>query len=120
MYNRTLRYPVKILSILAVCLLPFANAQPANPPRRLALLIANGAYKPLPPIPAAAKELALMKSVLADAAFDISSVENTSFKTLADAANKFIDKVQPGDICLLYFSGYAIQAEDNNDFLLPI
>jgi formylglycine-generating enzyme required for sulfatase activity len=86
-------------------------------PRR-ALLIANSSYSNLPHVPAASQELAMMRSALTDAGFELSVIENAGVSEFAAAVQSFYKKVQQGDVCLLYFTGYAIQ-HGGVDFLLP-
>jgi formylglycine-generating enzyme required for sulfatase activity len=60
-----------------------------------------------------------MNSALTDAGFETTALENATVLDFANAVESFLAKVQPDDICLLYFTGYAIQSEDH-DFLLPV
>src|ERR1700676_922377 len=92
---------------------------PAKQPTRRALLIANTTYVNLPPVPAASQELALMKSALDDAGFEVMVVENAAVPDFEKVIPTFVQLVQPGDLCLFYFTGYAIQADDR-DYLLPV
>jgi sulfatase modifying factor 1 len=92
---------------------------PSKPPVRRALLIGNTAYANLPRIPAASQELALIKSALDDAGFEVMLVENAAVPDFERVIPSFVRMVQPGDVCLFYFTGYAIQAEDR-DYLLPV
>ncbi len=96
------------------------KAVPQNPGRRLALVIGNQyANSKLPPLPAAPKEVALIKSSLENAGFKVTSVLDAGLTSLKKDVNSFADQVQPDDICVVYYSGYAAQ-NGEDDFLLPV
>src|SRR5690348_18396255 len=87
---------------------PNAVEQPQH--RRLALLIANSSYSHLPPIPAAMSELDIIKSAVVEAGFATDTIANASVQDFLKGDQEFVARVHPGDVCLLYFSGYAIHA----------
>ncbi len=116
--------PVAIAAFL-LSMVPVAKPQTAqqpdkqSPQRRLALIIGNQNYVKLPAVTAAPKEAVLIRTALEKAGFKVTQADNTKLNDLAQAAQGFTDQVQRGDICVFYFSGHALQNEDN-DFLLPI
>jgi formylglycine-generating enzyme required for sulfatase activity len=87
--------------------------------KRLALIIANSAYQHLDRIPEASSEATLMESALRDIKFDISRVSDMKWPGFQADEAAFLGKVHPGDICVVYFTGYAVQGEDDN-YLLPV
>ena len=90
--------------------------------RKRALLIGNQAYTnaKLPPIPAAAQELDLVKNALKDAGFDVSAAfTDTKKDELPKHMDEFVAKSEPGDICVFYYSGYTAQ-DGSDDLLLPV
>ncbi len=115
-----------LLGLLQVALLASADAQtepslhePAAQSRRIALVISNSSYAHLPHIPGAVAEAKLITSALGAAGFEIISIENASLQAFVDLQKSFFSKLQAKDACLFYFTGYAIQAGDD-DFLLPV
>jgi formylglycine-generating enzyme len=108
---------VAILLALAVS----ALAQPpAAPGRRLALVIANSDYQKLPRLTSPSDEAQLMADVLTAAGFVVRRVTNMRRgECLATTESSFVNEVQPGDAVVFYYSGYAIQGDDDN-YLLPV
>ncbi len=92
----------------------------APEPKRLALLLGNGAYQHLPALADVPVELDEMSAALRNAGFDVSSDRNvTQEKLQTSTVPDFLAKVHPGDVCFFYFSGYAMQAQQDN-YLLPV
>ena len=99
-----------------------AVAQPPAPagPRRMALVIGNWQYLSLPQLPSVRADLTVIAKALRQSGFEVHSVENMTvpeFYTGAEA--EFRDHLKPGDVCFIYYSGYAVQADDDN-YLLPV
>lgn len=90
------------------------------PPARHALLIVNSSYQNLPPQPRDDKTVDDLAAELRRSRFAVNVVRDlTHEKDAQEVTVNFLAQVQPGDVCLVYFSGYAIQAEGRN-YLLPI
>jgi sulfatase modifying factor 1 len=89
-----------------------------KPGRRLALLIGNRGYTKLHPLEAVPKELELVRTALEKAGFQITPVKDVNYDDLTKALDSFVASVQPGDICFVYYSGYAAQDGDD-DYLIP-
>jgi uncharacterized caspase-like protein len=73
---------------------------------RRALIIANTKYKnlPVPPVDnGGAEEL---EEVLSDADFDVRVRQDLDQASITKVLDEFASSVQPGDIVLLYYSGY--------------
>jgi formylglycine-generating enzyme required for sulfatase activity len=105
--------------LVAVCAAGRLRAQ-VEPPKRLALVISNGSYKNLPVVVPADREAALMQEALAQVGFEIQNVRNIPDAVAFVAEErKFLARISPGDICIVYFTGYAIQGQDDN-YLLPV
>jgi formylglycine-generating enzyme required for sulfatase activity len=106
---------------LALVIAAAAQQTPApNPGKRYAFLVGNAAYKLLPALPAALEETKALQAALQQAGFEITRNDNINqpdfFPTLAN----FVNKLRPDDVCFFYFSGYTVQAEDDdNTYLLP-
>ncbi len=117
---------LKSTLICALALALGASAQQAAggsaaPGRRLALLIANGGYGSLPPLPSPARDAEKIAAVLRnDLKFDqvVVQPDVPSAAALNDAIEKFTAGVHRGDTVLFYFSGYGIQVDGDN-YLLP-
>jgi iron(II)-dependent oxidoreductase len=98
------------------------QASPQTPvPRRVALVIGNSAYSTLKPLPYVAQQVFLMTEALRKANFDVHVVENFKWPDYIQEERRFGEQIRPGDICLVYYSGYAMQvAADDDNFLLPV
>src|SRR5712691_8719835 len=107
------------LLVPVLCLAQEAVTTPA--PKRYALVVGNSAYSGLPALPTASAEARLMKSALENAGFAVMLVENATMPDLLarDEAG-FLRAVHPGDVVFFYYSGYAVQGEDEDDYMLPV
>lgn len=102
------------LAILLPCLLPAQN------PQRRALLIGNGAYVHFPPMPGVNAELHVMEEALRQAGFAVTVARDVTLPQFPETTlPAFLAGLQPGDTCLVYYSGYAVQVEGDN-LLLPV
>jgi formylglycine-generating enzyme required for sulfatase activity len=109
-----------LLSLWLLLLAFLLDAQaPVQKPGRHALIIGNARYSSLPPLLVVEQERKLMEAALADAEFDVTIIEDAPLPALFAAIQKFLEAVQPGDICLFYYSGYAVQA-GNDNYILPV
>ena len=106
------------LLLFALAASPQASAPSA--PRRLALVIGNSEYSTLPKLASVAQDLPLITNALTKADFEVFTVKD--FKVPDFYTHEELDfrkRLNDGDICLVYYAGYAIQAGDDN-YLLPV
>jgi sulfatase modifying factor 1 len=109
--------------ILILGMLGWASAQPraSSPGKRWALVIFNSNYKPLPPLPSAAGDAKLMGDVLEKAGFEVHPVKNVTLSDFFAKEEEFLKGAQAGDVCFVYYSGYAVQgALEDDNYLLPV
>ncbi|MDX1981130.1 MAG: caspase family protein, partial [Bryobacteraceae bacterium] len=110
----------RAIAALSLVLLPAIGLRGQDTPRRLALLINNSAYQHLPPLPSAAQDRAVTEEALRATGFDVTVIDNRRLVTLFEELNsRFLSRVRPGDQCVVYFSGYGVQANQDN-FLLAV
>ncbi|MGK4277392.1 caspase family protein, partial [Escherichia coli] len=64
-------------------------------------------------------EVDQVTAALKDANFQITTLRDKSFADLIRELSSFADTVMPGDICFIYYSGYAAQ-EGEDDLLAGI
>jgi Skp family chaperone for outer membrane proteins len=86
--------------------------------RRIALVVANDAYK-LSPLTNAVNDGRAVASSLRNLGFDTTQVLDASVDVLDRSIEAFIAKIQPGDVALFYFSGHGLELRGEN-FLLPV
>jgi hypothetical protein len=111
-----------ILLFFFVTLISTAKAQPAtHTPRKFALLIAVTELKNTPSrsLKGPANDVAHLRDLLVDrfafAPSDILTVEKqaaTKAGLIRAIETQLIEKAQPGDLCLLYYSGHGTQVPD--------
>jgi formylglycine-generating enzyme required for sulfatase activity len=108
--------------IFFVVLSALAQQSPQNPTeKRLALVIGNSDYDSIPPLPSAVKEAESMANALKEAGFDVTTVTNFRMPDfLVSGVRSFLTKLHSGDVVLIYYSGYAVQVVDDDNYLLPV
>ena len=90
----------------------------AQAPRRLALVIGNGAYVD-GPLANAVNDAKDVTSTLKDIGFQVMPVFNADKRTIDKAVEAFSRRLSAGDIGLFYFSGHGIQVDGEN-YIVPI
>jgi formylglycine-generating enzyme len=88
-------------------------------PKRRAMLLINSGYQKMPKLPAGEAAVARLKKALERSNFQVDVVRDLTHEAYAVQEERFLASLQPGETCLFYFAGYAIQAEERN-YLLPV
>lgn len=110
-----------VLVALAPVCAGLAQEPPAKPGARYALVIGNSTYSALSPVTSSTKDAGLMASALADAGFQVTLVYDMRMPDfLPKDQDPFLQKLRPGDTCVFYYSGYAVQVTDDDNYLLPV
>jgi formylglycine-generating enzyme required for sulfatase activity len=105
------------LSVTTLALAAQENAPPA--PRRIALVIGNSNYASLPKLPAVKQSTAVIEAALRGAGFQIFPVDDFRLPEFLSKEREFAATLKTGDICFVYYTGYAVQGESDN-FFLPV
>jgi uncharacterized caspase-like protein len=87
--------------------------------RRLALVIGNKDYQYIRPLRNTLNDAVDMKTALQNLGFEVTMVQNTDYRSLASTINRFVAKLQSGDVALVYYSGHGLSYNGKN-YLLPI
>jgi formylglycine-generating enzyme required for sulfatase activity len=87
-------------------------------PRRVALVIGNGAY-PQSPIASVPGDARAFADVLREGGFDVVYAENARRAEMEAAVGAFAQKLGWGVTAIVYFGGHAIRHQDRN-FLLAV
>jgi len=114
-----------ILSFLAVQAVPYGLAQQPNdarvPTAQVALLIGNASY---PEANETLKHPIRDSHKLADElrrrGFDVALGENLTREGMKAAIETFNAKIKPGSVAVLYFSGYGVQSNNKQTYILPV
>jgi uncharacterized caspase-like protein len=86
--------------------------------RRVALVIGNQAY-PRMALKNAAQDARDVHAVLGEVGFDTDLVIDATKRQMDMAIGRFIDKLQPDDVAVVYYAGHGTQIAGEN-YLLPI
>src|SRR5262245_13405076 len=106
--------PLKFLRLLiALALLSSAAAEPSG--KRRALVIGNSEYHKLTALPSVSQDASSMSQALKDADFEVEVFANLTWSDFFAKEDEFLKKVQAGDICFVYYSGYAVQGDSEDD-----
>jgi len=114
---------MKLFAALLLPLLLCAQENATAPAEhRYALVIGNSQYAvPLPPLPEALVDARLIGAKLTAAGFNVTLVENGVMPDLLiRRESEFLKQLSPGDVVFFYYSGYAVQGEEEDDYLLPV
>ena len=106
-----------LLTSLMMTVTAFAQGTPSEP-RRVALVIGNGAY-PQSPIASTPGDARAFADVLREGGFDVVYAENARRAEMEAAVGTFTQKLGWGVTAVVYFGGHAIRYQDRN-FLLAI
>lgn len=102
---------------IGICLL-FAAPLLSGQTRR-ALVIGNTEYKKLPVAAQAAPSARAFARALAASQFQVAPAFNIEADSLAREISRFLQELQPNDVAVFYFAGYAVQDMGEN-YLLPV
>ena len=112
---------VKLGTLLVAIAVVMAQTPAAKKPVRRALVVTNAKYASLPGLAASAAEGNLVADALSQAGFEITRVTDFAQKDFFGNYEKsFLEKIQPGDTCFFYYSGYAVQVAGDDSYLLPV
>ena len=112
---------------LIVCLLTVATlgAQPrdlayrADNERRVALVVGNNEYAFAPSLGNAVNDAVDLTAALEALGFEVEQVIDADLRTLDQAIDRFVGKLNPGDVALFHFSGHGMEFDGEN-YLIPV
>ncbi|MBB5048326.1 tetratricopeptide (TPR) repeat protein [Rhodopseudomonas rhenobacensis] len=114
-----MRIGLALVAILSLAMSPL-TAWAAEPGARVALVIGNAKYpdsdRPLKEPINDARELG---EELKRAGFDVEVGENLGGEAMRRAFDRLYDRVKPGSVALLFFSGFGIQS-NRQSYLIPV
>jgi hypothetical protein len=86
---------------------------------RRALVIGNGDYKNVPVAAQATASARAMARALTASQFQVAPAINVEAEALGREISRFLQELQPNDVAVFYFAGYAVQDMGEN-YLLPV
>jgi len=112
-----LRCLFALLSMVWSASVGFAQEVPST--RGVALVVGNGAYSKVEPLPNPVNDAADMGQVLKDLGWDVRVVPNATLKTMKQALREFGSQLKGQKAGLFYYAGHGIQV-DNVNYLVPV
>jgi tetratricopeptide (TPR) repeat protein len=95
-------------------------ALPADPGRRVALVIGNSGYRAVPALPNPRKDADTVASALRAIGFQsVIQANDLSREKLVDALRSFAAEAEKADWALVYFAGHGIELGGSN-YLIPV
>ena len=114
--------PALLVRIILIALLPFAlaaiHSSPAHAAKRVALVIGNNAYDNVTPLLKAVNDAQAMSQALEETGFQVTKVLDASRRTLNRAVQGFVNKIDAGDVAMVFYAGHGVEIRGEN-FLLP-
>jgi tetratricopeptide (TPR) repeat protein len=116
---------MRLVFILLASLIIVPGIRPANAQQstaaqtRIALVIGNANYQDADtPLKDPVGDARALGSALQRAGFDVDVAEDLTKDAMRRTLDRFYDKIKPGTVTLIFFSGYGIQSNRQN-YLIP-
>lgn len=107
-----------LLVLLTLSLLPAPRVEAAG--ERVALVIGNAKYPDSDaPLKEPVGDMRAMADELKRAGFEVALGENLSGEGMRRSINALYDKIKPGSVAMVFFSGYGIQS-GRQSFMIPV
>ncbi|WP_441239078.1 caspase family protein [Bradyrhizobium sp. 930_D9_N1_4] len=114
-----MRNLLRLCPLLLAAALLF-GAEPAFAGKRVALVIANSAYRHAPSLTNPVNDGTVMAKTLKDAGFDVvDSRHDLSALETRRVLREFADATRDADIAVVYYAGHGIEVEGSN-YLIPV
>jgi uncharacterized caspase-like protein len=108
------------LTALVVSIFVLGTAPNAVAQKRVALIIGNGAYSKVTPLPNPTRDAAALENLLLTSGFDVvRRVENVTLIEMRRTLRDFSAQVTGAEIAIVYFAGHGIEVNGSN-YLIPI
>lgn len=111
-------WTVRLGLVLAIILLAMTSAS-AQGTRRVALVIANGAYRDVPPLANPLVDARLVGQALRGAGFEVLIKSNLDHSEFNAALSAYAQRAAGAEIAIIYFSGHGVE-DNSTGWLLPI
>jgi formylglycine-generating enzyme required for sulfatase activity len=114
-----MRVKISLCCVLAPFLLaPWSAAQQACSAGK-ALIIGNSAYRNTAPNPSSTADAHAVAAALRALHMEVSEEADAAIEQMTAALQAFRGRLHPGDLALVYYSGYVVQSQETN-YLLPV
>jgi hypothetical protein len=109
------RFQVAILAALVVA----AGASPADARNRYAFIVGNDAYRNITSLKKAVNDARAVAQSLQKFGFSVSLGENLTRRQFISSFAAFENRIQPGDIAFMFYSGHGVELNGAN-YLVPV
>ena len=116
MQRRIWRATCLAIGLVAAALVTANNAMAE---RRVALVIGNGSYTKVAPLPNPPNDAKAMSALLRSLNFNVVSGSNLTREGMSDVLRKFAIEAQGADVALFFYAGHGLQLDGKN-YLLPV
>ncbi|MGI9485969.1 MAG: caspase family protein [Geminicoccaceae bacterium] len=118
--TRRLRVTASWIGLVG-CILAAAplKAQEARPVNRVALVIGNGQYETLDPLPNPPHDAAALAEALWNAGFEVIELIDADREQMINGIATFANRLRPGAEAVFYYAGHGV-AVDNVNYLIPV
>jgi hypothetical protein len=110
---------MRFLLALAFCFLTIIVGVSANAASKVALVIGNGDYANINPLPNPANDAADMTAALEQLGFLVFGGNNLDYVTMGDKVGQFADAAADADVTLFFYAGHGVQVNGRN-YLIPV
>ncbi|MET0567637.1 MAG: caspase family protein [Hyphomicrobiaceae bacterium] len=108
------------MHLLLLLVFLIASASPAWAQKRVALVIGNGAYAKVTPLPNPARDSVAIETMLKSAGFDsVWRHTDLSASAMRRALRDFSDQTRDADVAVVFFAGHGIEVNGTN-YLIPV
>jgi uncharacterized caspase-like protein len=94
-------------------------AAPASAERRVAIVIGNGAYKSVTPLPNPSMDAKAMAEMLRSMDFDVVEGTDLGRDAMTDRLRDFAAKSAGADVALFFYAGHGMSVGGKN-YLIPV
>ena len=109
-----------VLITLIFSVLSHASGAAAQDGRRMALVIGNAKYPDADsPLKEPVSDMKAMADELKHSGFEVAQGENLGREAMQKAIDGFYNRIKPGSVVMLFFSGYGIQS-GRQTFMIPV
>jgi uncharacterized caspase-like protein len=116
----TMLNPSILLFFAALMLISVDASFAAQGPERIALVIGNSDYPGVSQkLNAPANDARDLATELKHDGFDVEIGENLTLDVMRRALDRFYQRIKPGSVALIFFSGFGIQSQ-RSSYLLPV
>jgi len=109
----------RLAMVVATTLAVALGADPAQA-ARLALVIGNDTYSRVPQLRNARNDARSIATELEAAGFKVTRVFDGTRRSMNEALDGFVRRIDKGDEVIFYFSGHGSQPPQSGPFLLPV